>query len=69
MTLREEVKPPMRQLSAPDRPVGKLWKWFSNPPVGGPAAIVLIRVMAGGVFLWEGVLKFVYHNQGGGRFA
>jgi uncharacterized membrane protein YphA (DoxX/SURF4 family) len=21
------------------------------------------------VFLWEGILKFVYHNQGGGRFA
>jgi uncharacterized membrane protein YphA (DoxX/SURF4 family) len=31
--------------------------------------IILIRLMAGGVFLWEGILKFVYHNQGGGRFA
>jgi putative oxidoreductase len=49
--------------------VGRLWQWFSKPPTGGPAAIILIRLMAGGVFLWEGILKFVYHNQGGGRFA
>jgi len=72
MTLREAVKPPPTRLfAAPDQrsSVGRLWKWFSNPPVGGPAAITLIRLMAGGVFLWEGILKFVYHNQGGGRFA
>jgi uncharacterized membrane protein YphA (DoxX/SURF4 family) len=25
--------------------------------------------MAGGVFLWEGVLKFIYQNQGVGRFT
>jgi len=25
--------------------------------------------MAGGVFLWEGTLKFVYSNQGVGRFT
>ena len=25
--------------------------------------------MAGGVFFWEGLLKFVYTNQGVGRFA
>jgi putative oxidoreductase len=25
--------------------------------------------MAGGVFLWEGILKFVYTNQGVGRFT
>jgi len=25
--------------------------------------------MAGGVFLWEGILKFVYVNQGVGRFT
>jgi putative oxidoreductase len=70
MTLRDAAKPPpTRLLAAPDRSVGRLWKWFSNPPTGGPAAIILIRLMAGGVFLWEGVLKFVFHNQGGGRFA
>ena len=72
MTLREAVKPPpTRLLPRPDQrsSVGRLWRWFANPPVGGPAAIILIRLMAGGVFLWEGILKFVYHNQGGGRFA
>jgi putative oxidoreductase len=71
MTLRDAVKPPPTRLlpRRPDQSVGRLWHWFANPPVGGPAAIVLIRLMAGGVFLWEGILKFVYHNQGGGRFA
>jgi putative oxidoreductase len=49
--------------------VGRLWRWVSNSPVHGPKASILIRLMAGAVFLWEGVLKFVYHNQGGGRFA
>src|SRR4051812_25318782 len=40
-----------------------------KPPVGGPAATLLLRLMCGGVFLWEGVLKFVYANQGIGRFT
>ena len=40
-----------------------------NPPTEGPGAIVLLRLMAGGVFLWEGILKFVYTNQGVGRFT
>jgi putative oxidoreductase len=30
---------------------------------------MVIRVMAGGVFFWEGILKFVYVNQGVGRFT
>jgi putative oxidoreductase len=49
--------------------VARLWRWLWTSPVGGPKASILIRLMAGGVFLWEGILKFVYHNQGGGRFA
>ena len=28
-----------------------------------------IRVMAGAVFFWEGILKFAYANQGVGRFT
>jgi len=40
-----------------------------KPPVDGPAATVLLRLMCGGVFFWEGILKFVYANQGVGRFA
>ncbi len=43
--------------------------WVLNPPDSAPKATVLIRLMAGGVFLWEGVLKFVYTNQGVGRFT
>lgn len=47
----------------------KLWHWLLNPPDDAPSAIILLRLMAGGVFLWEGILKFVYVNQGLGRFA
>jgi putative oxidoreductase len=32
-------------------------------------SVLLIRLMAGSVFLWEGILKFVYTNQGVGRFT
>jgi uncharacterized membrane protein YphA (DoxX/SURF4 family) len=46
-----------------------LWRWLSNPPTAGPPATLLIRLMAGGVFLSEGILKFVYTNQGVGRFT
>ena len=44
-------------------------QWLSQPPVDGPRSMVLLRLMAGGVFFWEGVLKFVYANQGVGRFT
>src|SRR5881296_3633899 len=47
----------------------KLLQWFVNAPNDAPRAIVLLRLMAGGVFLWEGILKFVYTNQGVGRFT
>jgi putative oxidoreductase len=30
---------------------------------------LLLRLMAGTVFFWEGLLKFVYPNQGVGRFT
>lgn len=48
---------------------GKTLRWFFTPPVEGPKAILLIRLMAGLVFFWEGILKFVYVNQGIGRFT
>lgn len=47
----------------------KIINWFLNPPVTGPSTILIIRFMAGGVFFWEGLLKFVYINQGVGRFT
>jgi putative oxidoreductase len=40
-----------------------------NPPVNGYKQIIILRLMAGGVFFWEGILKFVYPNQGVGRFT
>ena len=47
----------------------KAFNWFFNPPVTGQSTILLIRLMAGGVFFMEGILKFVYVNQGVGRFT
>jgi len=46
-----------------------LLRCLTNPPTDGPAATVWLRLMCGGVFLWEGILKFVYANQGVGRFT
>jgi uncharacterized membrane protein YphA (DoxX/SURF4 family) len=47
----------------------KLLQWLMNPPTDGPESTIALRFMAGGVFLWEGILKFVYANQGIGRFT
>ncbi len=47
----------------------KIKNWFLNPPVTGKSSILIIRLMAGSVFFWEGILKFVYVNQGVGRFT
>jgi putative oxidoreductase len=49
--------------------VKKFLTWLLDPPASGPKATILVRLMAGGVFLWEGILKFVYTNQGAGRFT
>lgn len=46
----------------------RLLTWLTTPP-DGPRSILLLRLMAGGVFLSEGILKFVYPNQGVGRFT
>src|SRR3954453_7589248 len=47
----------------------KIINWFIHPPVTGPSTILFIRMMAGGGFVMEGILKFVYVNQGVGRFT
>jgi putative oxidoreductase len=49
--------------------MNKILTWLMNPPTDGPKSVLLLRLMAGGVFLWEGILKFVYANQGVGRFT
>ena len=46
-----------------------VYTWIMNPPTTGPSSTLLLRLMAGGVFFWEGILKFVYANQGVGRFT
>jgi putative oxidoreductase len=46
-----------------------LFEWFRYPPVTGKSSIIIIRLMAGTVFFFEGILKFVYTNQGIGRFT
>jgi uncharacterized membrane protein YphA (DoxX/SURF4 family) len=46
-----------------------IMQWLTKPPVDGPRSVLLLRLMVGGVFFWEGVLKFVYANQGVGRFT
>jgi uncharacterized membrane protein YphA (DoxX/SURF4 family) len=49
--------------------VRSILHWFSSPPNDASKATILLRLMAGSVFLWEGILKFVYVNQGVGRFT
>jgi putative oxidoreductase len=43
--------------------------WLANTPTNGAKQIIILRLMAGCVFFWEGILKFVYVNQGVGRFT
>ena len=40
-----------------------------STPTNAQKEIIILRLMAGGVFFWEGLLKFVYVNQGVGRFT
>jgi uncharacterized membrane protein YphA (DoxX/SURF4 family) len=47
----------------------KIINWFTNSPATGKSTYLIIRLMAGTVFFWEGILKFVYPNQGVGRFT
>jgi putative oxidoreductase len=49
--------------------MSKFLFWLTNPPTDGPRSTLFLRLMAGGVFFWEGILKFVYVNQGVGRFT
>jgi putative oxidoreductase len=49
--------------------IARLKSWLLNPPVTAPRATVLVRIMAGAVFLSEGMIKFIFANQGLGRFT
>jgi putative oxidoreductase len=61
--------PPGTPLAENTDMLRSLVRWTFVPPVTAPRATLLIRIMAGAVFLSEGVLKFVYANQGVGRFT
>ena len=50
-------------------PFARFVSWVTSPLSTAPRATALIRLMAGAVFLSEGILKFVYANQGIGRFT
>lgn len=47
----------------------KLIQWFLRVPGETPKSVFLIRLMTGWVFFWEGIIKFVFVNQGVGRFT
>jgi hypothetical protein len=49
--------------------MNKFLLWVVNPPTDGPKSTLLLRLMAGGAFFKEGLLKFVYVNEGVGRFT
>src|ERR1700687_5602793 len=51
------------------RQVRRLLAFLFNPPLTAPRSTLIMRLMVGGVFLSEGILKFVYPNQGVGRFT
>ena len=40
-----------------------------STPTNAQKEIIILRLMAGGVFFWDGLLKVVYVNQGVGRFT
>lgn len=49
--------------------VRRIEKWLLERPTTEHPAILLPRLMAGGVFVSEGVMKFVFPSLGVGRFA
>jgi uncharacterized membrane protein YphA (DoxX/SURF4 family) len=49
--------------------IQRLFDFLFNPPLTAPRSTLVMRLMVGGVFLSEGILKFVYPNQGVGRFT
>jgi uncharacterized membrane protein YphA (DoxX/SURF4 family) len=45
------------------------FNWLFHPPVDGPSSSIIIRFLAGSIFLTEGIIKFLFANQGVGRFT
>src|SRR6476469_5698100 len=63
------MKPGSLHSNLKNEKMKKIITWFFHPPVLGPFSILILRLMGGAVFFWEGILKFVYTNQGVGRFT
>jgi putative oxidoreductase len=49
--------------------MNRFFHWLFHPPTNGHPANILIRFIVGGVFLVEGLIKFIYPVQGIGRFT
>jgi len=49
--------------------MNNLIKWIFRYEESAPKSNIIIRILVGWVFLWEGVIKFVFQNQGIGRFT
>ena len=47
----------------------ELWDWLWDVRADGPKTTMLLRLMAGSVFVWEGIMKFIFVTQGVGRFT
>ena len=62
-------QPQARASGAPTNVLARIVSWVTSPATTAPPATVLIRLMAGAVFVSEGILKFVFANQGVGRFT
>ena len=55
--------------TTPTTPFARAARWLVSPATDAPAATLLIRLMTGLVFCSEGIIKFLFANQGVGRFT
>jgi uncharacterized membrane protein YphA (DoxX/SURF4 family) len=54
----------------PSERIRNVATFFLRPSIGQPLRVtLLVRVALGGVFLTSGLVKFLFDNQGAGRFA
>lgn len=67
--MQATAQPLVEDVSQPTNLIERGLRWVMSPATTAPPATVLVRLMAGAVFFSEGILKFVYQNQGVGRFT
>lgn len=64
------MEPTNAMTLTPAERVRSIAAFFVRPSIGQPMrATLLVRLVVGSVFLVSGLLKFLYENQGPGRFA